>query len=163
MKVLKRDKSVENFQIEKVKDAVDAAFKSCNVDSQADDVLDCIKSTYNVDSDDVVSIEDIQDNIEKCLMQSYPEVAKAYIIYRYSHKLLRDSKNKLVRQIRKKLTAEDVQNQNANVDEFSFGGRMGEANRVVTKEYALENCMSRKSRKNHENNEIYIHKLKIVA
>jgi ribonucleoside-triphosphate reductase len=59
--------------------------------------------------------------------------------------------------------AQDIENQNANVDEHSFGGRMGEASRIVTKDYALNYFMSRKSRKNHLNNEIYIHKLKIVA
>ncbi len=35
------------------------------------------------------------------------------------------------------------------VDEHSFGGRIGEASRIVTKDYALNYCMSRKSRKNH--------------
>ena len=44
---------------------------------------------------------------------------------------------------------------------MSFGGRIGEAARVVTKDAALK-MMSKKSRRNHENNEIYVHK-KIVA
>ena len=63
-----------------------------------------------------------------------------------------------MKDITKKLMAADVQNQNANVDEHSFGGRMGEASRVVTKQYALDYCMSRKSRKNHMENMIYVHK-----
>ena len=60
------------------------------------------------------------------------------------------------------MSARNVQNQNANVDEASFGGRIGEAARVVTKNDALKYRMSKKSRKNHENNEIYIHR-QIVA
>jgi ribonucleoside-triphosphate reductase len=55
--------------------------------------------------------------------------------------------------------AEDVQNQNANVDEHSFDGRMGEASSFVNKKIALDGYMSRKSRKNHLNNEVYIHDL----
>ena len=55
--------------------------------------------------------------------------------------------------------ATNVENQNANVDERSFGGRVGEASRVVTKEYALDYCMSEMARSNHLNNEIYIHDL----
>lgn len=162
MKVLKRDKTIEEFQIKKIEKAIGAAFESCG-ETPKSDVLDCIKSIYNENDDITIDVEEIQDNVERCLMASYPDVAKAYIIYRYQHKLIRENQSKLVKQIKKKLTAEDVQNQNANVDEFSFGGRIGEASRVVTKQYALDYCMSRKSRNNHLNNEIYIHKLKIVA
>ena len=161
MKVLKRDKTVENFDFSKIINAVSSAYASCGKVCN-DDVLECMKAKYDEKSDIEVNVEDIQDDVEKCLMGYDPDVAKSYIIYRYEHKLLRDSKNKMAKQIKKKLSAEDVQNQNANVDEFSFGGRMGETTRVVTKEYALENCMSKKSRKNHENNEIYIHK-QVVA
>lgn len=162
MKVLKRDKTVEKFDLTKIEKAIAAAFESCGEKPKAE-VLDCIKSIYDENEDTTVDVEDIQDNVERCLMSSYPDVAKAYIIYRYEHKVIRESQSKLTKQIKKKLTAENVQNQNANVDEFSFGGRMGEATRVVTKQYALDYCMSRKSRNNHLNNEIYIHKLKIVA
>lgn len=162
LKVLKRDKTVELFQKNKIERAVRLAFESCGKEFDKS-VTDCVESNYKLDDDDVVDVESIQDTIENCLMSIDKDVAKAYIIYRYEHKLMRDNKNKLTKQIKKKLTAEDVQNQNANVDEFSFGGRMGEATRVVTKEYALENCMSKKSRKNHLNNEIYIHDLDSYA
>ena len=77
--------------------------------------------------------------------------------------MIRENRDKLIKGLTKKLMAQDIENQNANVDEHSFGGRMGEASRIVTKDYALNYCMSRKSRKNHLNNEVYIHKLKIVA
>jgi len=52
-----------------------------------------------------------------------------------------------------------VQNQNANIDEYSFGGRRGEAASELTKQYALDNCMSEMAKNNHLNNEIYIHDL----
>ena len=55
--------------------------------------------------------------------------------------------------------AQNVQNQNANVDEKSFGGRIGEASEVVMKNFALEHCMSEMAKNNHLNNEIYIHDL----
>lgn len=162
MKVLKRDKTVEDFKLSKIEKAIKSAFDSCGV-TPNDDILDCIKKIYNESKDETIGVEDIQDNVERCLMASYPDVAKAYIIYRYQHKLIRENQSKLTKQIKKKLTAEDVQNQNANVDEFSFGGRVGEASRVVTKQYALDYCMSRKARNNHMNNEIYIHDLDSYA
>jgi ribonucleoside-triphosphate reductase len=58
-----------------------------------------------------------------------------------------------------KLMAKNVQNQNANVDEYSFGGRKGEADSVLMKHIALNHLMSAKSRDNHVNNRIYIHDL----
>ena len=64
--------------------------------------------------------------------------------------------------IGKKLKATNIENQNANVDEASFGGRVGEASRVVTKNIALKH-MSKQFRDNHLNNEDYIHKKQIVA
>ena len=73
----------------------------------------------------------------------------------------RESNTKLAKNIAKKLYAKNIENQNANLDEMSFGGRIGEAGRVVCKNEALK-MMSKKARKNHEDNIIYIHK-KIVA
>ena len=67
--------------------------------------------------------------------------------------------NDFIDAIKEKLNATDVQNQNANMDENSFGGRTGEASSVVTKRLALDYIVSPKSRENHLNNEIYIHDL----
>ena len=59
--------------------------------------------------------------------------------------------------------ASDVKNQNANVDEHSFGGRRGEAANALMKDYALNYCMSDMARKNHLNNIIYTHDLDSYA
>lgn len=163
MKVLKRDGTIDIFQIGKIEKALENAFKSCGYETYDEDVIKCVKQNYDTNLDIVVGVEDIQDTVENCLMGSYPDVAKHYIIYRYEHKLIRESRDSLTKAISRKLMADNIENQNANVDEFSFGGRMGEAGRVVTKDYALKYCMSRKSRKNHLNNEIYIHDLDSYA
>lgn len=178
MLVRKRDNTVEKFNFGKIEKAIESAFDSCKKHIEATkkgnfeeikknavaEILNCLNKKYNEEDDITVDVEDIQDNVEGCLMSSdFQEVAKSYIIYRYLHKLVRENQTKLTKSLTKKLLAEDVQNQNANVDEYSFGGRMGEANRLVTKKYALDFCMSRKSRRNHENNEIYIHDLDSYA
>lgn len=162
MNVIKRDKTVEIFRIEKIFSAVERAFESCK-ETFPDELKEQLISLFDDTEDITVSVEEIQDEIENTLLCEYPEVAKSYIIYRYNHKVIRENRDKLIKGLTKKLMAQDIENQNANVDEHSFGGRMGEASRIVTKDYALNYCMSRKSRKNHLNNEIYIHKLKIVA
>lgn len=86
-----------------------------------------------------------------------------FIRYRYKRELVRNSKEYLMNEVAEKLEAKNIQNQNANIDERSFGGRMGEASRAITKDYALNNCMSETSKKNHLNNEIYIHDLDSYA
>lgn len=104
---------------------------------------------------DPINIDNLEDEIERKLMETQGyEVAKRYITYRYEKERVRNNKA-----ISAKLMASDVQNQNANVDEFSFGGRIGEAASYMMKEYALEHLLSVRSKHNHNNNEIYIHDL----
>jgi len=88
-----------------------------------------------------------------------PDVARAYIRYRYKKEVARRYEHDFIDAVREKLDAKAVQNQNANVDEHSFGGRTGEATGVVTKKLALEYLCSPMARNNHNNNEIYIHDL----
>ena len=94
---------------------------------------------------------------------SHKDVAKVYINYRYLRGMARNQYKELMDAVSEKLTAKNVQNQNANVDEHSFGGRIGEAASVVTKNYALNYIVSPMARQNHENNEIYIHDLDSYA
>ena len=159
MLVKKSDKSLEPFMVEKVLKGVEKAYASVNEDMKPG-VLDCIIGKYK-DEDDgkIVDADEIQDEVEKCLMEDNKVAAKSYILYRYTNKIRKDKFNTNVKSILKKLMAEDVQNQNANVDEHSFDGRVGEASSFVNKKIALDGYMSRKSRKNHLNNEIYVHDL----
>ena len=114
--------------------------------------------------DKTLKVEEIQDLVEKKLMASkYKDAAKNYMNYRYLRTMARSQYKELMDSIAEKLSAKNVQNQNANVDEASFGGRMGEANDVVTRKYALEYIVSPKTKANHENNEIYIHDLNAYA
>ena len=91
------------------------------------------------------------------------DVAKAYIKYREQRTRERNWNNKMMRAARKKLAGSHIENQNANVDEHSFGGRRGEFDSIISKQYALDNCMSKMARENHLNNEIYIHDLDTYA
>ena len=102
-----------------------------------------------------IHIEEIQDLVENELMVAGKhEASKQYIIYRFKRAQARQNKA-----LTEKLMASNVQNQNANVDEASFGGRLGEAAAMVLKQYALDNLISKQAVRNHLNNEIYIHDL----
>ena len=111
-----------------------------------------------------LNVEEIQDLVEKGLMSTKrKDVARRYITYREERARVRNWNTKMMDRVAIKLEATDVQNQNANVDEYSFGGRRGEADSVILKQYALDNLMSEMARNNHLNNEIYIHDLDSYA
>ena len=111
-----------------------------------------------------MSVEEIQDIIENKLMEfNHYELAKKYILYREERTKIRNRNSQLMKDISKKIEASDVQNQNANVDEHSFGGRAGEARDELLKDYALNYIVSDMSKNNHLNNEIYIHDLSSYA
>lgn len=110
-----------------------------------------------------LGVEEIQDIVEQQLMKFEPAVARAYVRYRYRKECIREQKNEFFGLLGEKINATNVQNQNANVDEYSFGGRKGEADSIVMKQYALDYCMSDMARENHLNNLIYIHDLDAYA
>lgn len=166
MKVLKRDGRSVEFDREKIKNAVMAAFNEIDgeVTQEAKNKASEIASYINNIEEKSISVEKIQDIVEEKLMASKrKDVARAYIIYRNDRTRVREQNTNLMKSIKEKLTASNVQNQNANIDEKSFGGRVGEASDTVLKQYALDNCMSEMSRNNHLNNEIYIHDLNSYA
>jgi ribonucleoside-triphosphate reductase len=112
----------------------------------------------------MLDVESIQDLVEKGLMSCKKKnVAKEYILYRDMRTRVRKNKSEFNRKIGEKLTASNVQNSNANMDEYSFGGRIGEASSELTKDYALDNLISEKFRYNHINNICYIHDLNSYA
>ena len=165
MDVIKRDGRKVEFNEEKIKNAVVKAFNEVDgkITPEANEKATEIAS-YIAKRDKEISVEEIQDIVEEKLMASKrKDVAKAFIIYRNNRTRIREQKMQLMSVIKEKLTASNVQNQNANIDEKSFGGRVGETSDAVLKQYALDNCMSKKSRDNHLNNEIYIHDLNSYA
>lgn len=165
-KVIKRDGKQEVYSRDKVHKAIGQAFKSCKQEMTEKFIeqLDEELAAFEEKEDLTASIEDIQDMIEKFLIKKNKfEVAKAYILYRDKRTRIREQKSKIMKGIKEKLEAKNVQNQNANVDEKSFGGRVGEATRIIMKDFALWNCMSEMARNNHLNNEIYIHDLDSYA
>lgn len=161
LSVKKRDGRIVKFEREKIYTAV---YKCTNDVDISNNVTKYVCKTLQNNDSDIVSVNKIQDEVENALMMGkYFDYAKSYIRYRYLHDMAREKYNKLTKTIEKKLYASDVQNQNANVDEKSFGGRKGEVTNAVLKRYALDNCMSKKSRNNHESSEIYIHDLDSYA
>ena len=167
--IIKRDGRKKKFDKFKIVDAVLAAFKSVDgtiteyAEIKAGNIADYIQD-YAENSDHELTIEEIQDLVEKGLSSTKrKDVAKEYILYRNERTRERNKNSILVRNVGEKLKASNVENQNANVDELSFGGRKGEAANVLMKQYALDYCMSEMARNNHLDNIIYTHDLDSYA
>ena len=164
--IIKRDGNKVPFNKQKVINAVNKAL--IEVDGKlyetetAEEIAEAIEANV-IGADligEILTVEDIQDRVEDFLMQSERrDVARAYIRYRYKKEVARGHRDDFIKAIGEKLSASNVQNQNANLDEKSFGGRIGEASSYMTKDYALNYIVSDMARKNHLNNMIYIHDL----
>ena len=166
MNVIKRDGKVVAFSSDKIRKAIlNAANRIGEMSEQdIDRITEIIVNKCERHSGDQISVEQIQDLVEDTLLKSkFNRTAKSYILFRDQRTRNRDNKSKLLKDIAKKLNGTNIVNQNANLDEASFGGRKGEAANELMKWFALNNCMSKKSRENHLNNEIYIHDLDSYA
>lgn len=160
--VIKRDGTKVLFDKSKIVNAIEKAMNDSSdpVDHKLSDSIASEIAAINSTMD----VEAIQNAVENRLMQSgYYETTRSYMNYRYLHGIARSNYKELMDAVEEKLLGKKIDNQNANVDEASFGGRIGEMSRVVSKRYALDYCMSKMARENHENNEIYIHDLDSYA
>ena len=165
-KIIKRDGTIVDFDKNRIINAITKANADVNytkeIPEYANEIADLV---YDVamQFDNPLTVEEIQELVEDYLTDYDRLVAKAYIKYRYKRGVMRSCSDEFIRSISEKLQAKNVQNQNANVDEHSFGGRVGEASDEMMKQYALDFCMSEMARNNHLNNEIYIHDLSAYA
>ena len=161
MTIFKRNGEEVAFDSKKIVNAINKANKTVKVeerlskeqiDAIASEITDILSTSAQGTN---ISVEEIQNLVETKIQEhgAY-HLAKHYIKYRYEREIARNEKT-----VMEKLTASNVQNQNANVDEHSFGGRMGETVSYITKKYALEHIVPKKYARLHNNNEIYIHDL----
>ena len=96
MKVIKRDGSIKDFDLGKIEKAVKAAYKSQGL-KVSETILAELKYVFTRDYKDVtLSVEHIQDEVEKILFDLAPyKVARAYVTYREHHKQARFIRERL--------------------------------------------------------------------
>lgn len=164
--IVKRDGREVPFEKEKVRSAIRKAFFAVDgeISSYAEEKALNISKYIEDLEEDTLSVEQVQDLVENGLMASKrKDVARAYIKYRNERNRLRDRDNRVRQVAKEKLFGQNDEKQNANLDENSFGGRLGEATRVLTKSIASEDVMSEMASRNHDDNKIYIHDLDSYA
>lgn len=160
MLVTKRDGRQVVFDPHKIEVAITKAyweeeyFPTHPIHPHAHEIAEKIQ---NMDKN--LTVEGIQDIVERELMLVDPDTAKKYILYRNKRSKAREQRGKIFEAMRRRLDAVAVQNSNANVDERSFSGREKEASADIQKIYALENVLSEEVSNAHRNMVIYQHDL----
>lgn len=124
MNVLKRNREIETFDIDKILKAVEKAYKANNLKDSEPIVKTEIRNLFKT-APDIISVEDIQNEVEKVLMNFAPyKVAKSYIIYREKHKNIRDFVNKKLQFIQNYSLSDNTANatidDNANVSNHNI-------------------------------------------
>lgn len=169
MIVIKRDGLKAEFDRQKIFNAVKKANDNSNSSKKMSDLsIDIVVKdvTSSLAKKKEVGVEEIQDLVIKNLKKTgFKELAKEYSDFREKRSRDRNKNSAFMKKISVKLTAKDVQYQNANVDEFSYGGRKGEASSELNRFVALndDKIIPEWMAKLHENNEVYIHDLDSYA
>lgn len=161
--IIKRDGTIENWQPERIQNAICKALKNCNVkdpDIKSQSLTSVVVSHIN--GAEQIHQEYIQDLVEKILMQSgFLEVAKEYILYRERRREIREQKLNFFNVeecINSYIERDDWRiNENANMD-YSFQGLTLNVSGKVQAKYIL-NKYSEDIRAAHEEGYIHIHDL----
>lgn len=159
--IIKRNGQKELFNKNKIINAINKAFAQVDgkvyEEDTAQEIADEIEQKIkNIKT--ITTVEEIQDWVEDSLMESErKDVARAYVRFRYKQEIVRNKYTDLMKAVQNKALASNVQNSNANVDEYSFGGRKFEAAGIVMKQLADETLLSPDIKKAKDENRIYIH------
>ncbi len=170
-RVIKRDGNVVDFNIYKISKAIEKAFKSKNKHTDQS-VLDMIalRVTSDFESkiiDDKISVEDIQDSVEKVLSEcGYADVAKAYILYRKQHEKVRNMQTTFLDY--KELVDSYVNETSWRVKEnstvtYSVGGLILSNSGAITANYWLSEVYDEEIAEAHRNGDFHIHDLSMLT
>lgn len=160
-KIEKRDGSIVDFNKDKITNAILKAMKSVDMvdEKEASNVTTQVVKEVNKADKSIPGVEDIQDIVEEKLMKKLPKVAKEYITYRNQRNIIRNRKSSTMINIKKILSCSNVQNSNANIDEYSFGGRKNESANIIQKEIALNDLIDPEITEAYNEGRLYIHDL----
>lgn len=101
MQVIKRDGTLVNFDLSKIKSAISKANSRTNEmsDDELNRIMEIVENKCNRHSGDL-SVEEIQDIVEDTLLKSkFNKTAKSYILYRDQRTRIRQGKTKMMQEI----------------------------------------------------------------
>ncbi|MFA5992883.1 MAG: ribonucleoside triphosphate reductase [Candidatus Pacearchaeota archaeon] len=165
-KLRKRDGSVVLFQKDKIAEAIWKAVKAVGGTdrSRADYLGDLVVKKINemYDENSIPDVEVVQDLVEKVLIEAgHAKTAKAYILYRQSHRELRDIKGLFdtIEAVDDYLSLNDwMVKENSNMG-FSLQGLNNYIATKIISNYWMRRIYPEAIRNAHENADIHVHDL----
>ena len=160
--VIKRDGCHVPFDTARIKEAIQQAAKAV----QINDIDYCHQVAESVAGHlaerEYIDIHDIQQAVEDQLMAGqYKELARAYIEYRHSRDVARESRGRLNREIQGLIeqTNFSLLNENANKDSKVIPTQRDLLAGIVARHYAQQHLLPRDVVLAHERGEIHYHDL----
>ena len=160
MKVIKRNGELQEFDFNKIKIAIEKAFKATGRPGVPSILFENLEHWFNIMADglETTSVEKIQDIVEKHLMfEKYFEVAKAYILYRDKHATLRETETRKLFESIINVEKNDVTRDNANMNADTPAGMMMKFSAETTKPFVDKYILSKEAKDAVNNNYIHIH------
>ena len=170
-KVVKRDGETDDFNLAKIRGAIEKAFKATGKE-YTDDIIELLGLRVTADfqskiKDGVVHVEDIQDSVETVLEQvGYTDVAKAYILYRKQREKMRNMKSTILNYkeiVDSYVKVEDWRVKENSTVTYSVGGLILSNSGAVTANYWLSEIYDEEIANAHRNCDIHIHDLSMLT
>ena len=170
-RVQKRDGSIVDFDLSKIRDAIEKAFIAQNKNYEGS-VIDFLALKVTADfepkiKEGLIQVEAIQDSAENVLVQSgYADVAKAYILYRRQREKIRNTKNAVLNYkeiVDSYLKAMDWRVKENSTVTYSVGGLILSNSGAITANYWLSEVYSGEIERAHREADIHIHDLSMLT
>ena len=158
--IIKRDGASEAFSIDKIKRAIEKAYRAGNISDEAtiNQISERVMQSITTEE---VTVEQVQDLVEMELMRVNPDIAKRYIIYREWRTKERDKRTSMKHVMDGIVSVEknDINLSNANMSSHTPAGQMMTFASEVTKDYAYKYLVGVRYARAHKNGDIHIHDL----
>ncbi len=170
-RVQKRDGSIVDFDLRKIREAIEKAFiaENKNYDPGVIDFI-ALKVTADFEPkirEGLVTVEAIQDSAETVLVQSgYADVAKAYILYRRQREKVRNAKSAILNYkdiVDGYLKVADWRVKENSTVTYSVGGLILSNSGAITANYWLSEVYSEEIERAHREADIHIHDLSMLT
>lgn len=170
-KVVKRDGSVTDFDINKISRAIEKAFQSLSKHPHPS-VIDMLALRVTSDfekkiKNDLIAVEDIQDSVEAVLSQSgYGDVAKSYILYRKQREKVRNMKSTILDYkdlVDSYVKATDWRVKENSTVTYSVGGLILSNSGAITANYWLSEIYDDEISNAHRSGDFHIHDLSMLT
>ena len=169
--VVKRDGKVVDFAIDKISDAITKAFVAIEKPYHPS-VIELISLHVTSDfdkkiEDEKITVEDIQDSVEKVLSESgYADVAKAYILYRRQREKVRNINSALLNYkdlVDNYLKINDWRVKENSTVTYSVGGLILSNSGAITANYWLSEVYDDEVAEAHRSAAIHLHDLSMLT